>query len=705
MKKTMKLMCILLTVILLLSCMGTNASADESGGVTGYLERDAAGKDIMYRYLDGTPVDGSRNEPFVDGTIRNDETTQLWSERLLHYDLVDLTPQEIADVLDGEYDASRNTIVVRTGNTDLYPTEPTMEEVAAVVKSVGDSGLKYNDAWDVKPMTKAPFTVGDLKDVVKKNVLDYANSYKFIAKRPYKTWDEGGWNDKFAQSMQAYAQVMGYHNTQAHELPIPAGMTSPVNDTSIASNATTDAISMDAALKANIDNMIQDHGSPSNLVNQGHRWVQFGGDMFSIGGCAGTQNNTIYTSAGSTKSDEIKKLNKYGLAFGRITAWPPSGYVPTSYVQTNTSWGIALPLGYGLYDGLHDECYSNGAFYKSVEDAEKYPASWLTTTKWLPEKHLTNRNSLKITVTRKNDGKVWTFDGSTPRVGQSNNGDYVEINSKSMDAGGADITLILGSRSLGGAFNPMPEGTYVLHFSGLTRNGKPAPDLEYTTTFFNVDNVKSPCDLGDHQWSDWAPTGKGTEEKRVCEICHKSETRDPDMKFTDVHAKDYFYESVKWASKNGVAAGTGKNTFSPNMDCTRGQTVTFLWRAAGSPEPATSVNPFRDVKPSDYFYKAVLWAAENGVTAGTSKTTFSPNAKVTRGQFVTFLYRYQGSPDASSYANPFTDVGKSYYTDAVKWASSNGIAAGTGKGKFSPEATCTRAQTVTFLYRALSSKK
>lgn len=168
--------------------------------------------------------------------------------------------------------------------------------------------------------------------------------------------------------------------------------------------------------------------------------------------------------------------------------------------------------------------------------------------------------------------------------------------------------------------------------------------------------------------------------------------------FHDVTRFDYFYDAVKWAVDHDITSGTGRFTFSPNAACTRAQTVTFLWRAAGSPRPVSTVNPFTDVHYGDYFYQAVLWAVENGITMGTSATTFSPDATVTRAQVVTFLWRANGQPAA--WNSGFTDVSAdAYYAKAVAWAVQNGITTGTGFGVFSPDAACTRAQIVTFLYR------
>ena len=168
--------------------------------------------------------------------------------------------------------------------------------------------------------------------------------------------------------------------------------------------------------------------------------------------------------------------------------------------------------------------------------------------------------------------------------------------------------------------------------------------------------------------------------------------------FHDVSRLDYFYDAVKWAAENGIASGTGRYTFSPNAVCTRAQTVTFLWRAAGSPLPRYRVCPFTDVQPSDYYYNAVLWAVEQGITTGLNATTFGPDVTVTRGQVATFLYR--ASAAKPSTFNPFTDVKTTAYNyNAILWAYDNRITTGTSDTTFSPDAYCTRAQIVTFLYR------
>ena len=170
--------------------------------------------------------------------------------------------------------------------------------------------------------------------------------------------------------------------------------------------------------------------------------------------------------------------------------------------------------------------------------------------------------------------------------------------------------------------------------------------------------------------------------------------------FVDVKEGAYYYDAVLWAVEQKITSGTSATTFSPDASCTRAQMVTFLWRAAGSPKVENGKNPFADVKADAYYYDAVLWAVEKGVTSGTSATTFSPDATVTRGQTVTFLYRNAGSPEVSG-TMPFTDVeADAYYAKAVQWAVQQKITTGTSETTFSPMSDCTRGQIVTFLYRA-----
>ena len=194
------------------------------------------------------------------------------------------------------------------------------------------------------------------------------------------------------------------------------------------------------------------------------------------------------------------------------------------------------------------------------------------------------------------------------------------------------------------------------------------------------------------------PASKVTVEAAFTATAGKAENP-----FTDVPGDAYFADAVIWAVGEGITSGTTATTFSPNASCTRGQMVTFLWRAAGSPAPTSSKMPFTDVPVTAYYYDAVLWAVEQGITSGTTATTFSPNATVTRAQAVTFLWRAAGS-EVIQTAAPFVDVKYGmYYYNAVAWAVENDITNGTSQTTFSPTQNCTRAQIVTFIWRYMGA--
>ncbi len=196
----------------------------------------------------------------------------------------------------------------------------------------------------------------------------------------------------------------------------------------------------------------------------------------------------------------------------------------------------------------------------------------------------------------------------------------------------------------------------------------------------------------DTQYTFTMPASKVTVEASFTKV-----EEQPAVSFVDVPTSAYYYDAVAWAVENGITNGTSATAFSPDVSCTRAQMVTFLWRAAGSPK-ATGGNPFTDVSASAYYYDAVLWAVENGITNGTSATTFSPDDTVTRGQTVTFQHRAAGSPTVNG--GSFADVAAdAYYAPAVQWAVANGITNGTSNTTFSPDDPCTRGQIVTFMYR------
>ena len=218
-----------------------------------------------------------------------------------------------------------------------------------------------------------------------------------------------------------------------------------------------------------------------------------------------------------------------------------------------------------------------------------------------------------------------------------------------------------------------------------------------------------------HSYSNWYVFAEATlkgpgEERRDCISCDHYESREiPQLEnpFSDVPEGQYYCDPVMWAVEQGITTGTGDGTtFSPDRACTRAQVVTFLWRAAGSPEPQSMNHSFTDVKAGSYYEKAVIWAVENGITSGKgSSTTFQPDTTCNRSEVVTFLWRAKDKPAPETTVNPFPDVpAGSYYEQAVLWAVENGITTGKGNGSFAPTEACTRAHVVTFLYRAFAEE-
>ena len=215
-----------------------------------------------------------------------------------------------------------------------------------------------------------------------------------------------------------------------------------------------------------------------------------------------------------------------------------------------------------------------------------------------------------------------------------------------------------------------------------------------------------------HIWDEGRVTHAATTEAEgvrtfTCTRCKLTRT-EPVAKlqltvsFKDVDKESYYAAAVEWAVEKNITKGTAADTFAPNDTCTRGQIVTFLWRAAEEPKPSDTENPFTDIQQSDYWYNAVLWAVEQGITTGTSTATFSPNEGCTRGQVAAFLWRYENKP-APTVKNPFEDVkAGAYYYDAVLWALEANVTKGTSATTFAPNDTCTRGQIVTFLYRDIA---
>ena len=310
-----------------------------------------------------------------------------------------------------------------------------------------------------------------------------------------------------------------------------------------------------------------------------------------------------------------------------------------------------------------------------------------------------NNDGGTFTATLPNQTKTYTFTASY--IGEKN-GNYTDKN--------VTCTVAVSHHSSGSSSsNP----TYSVTTPSKSENGKVSldkstakkgdtvtvtvtPDAGYQLDKLTVTdkngNVLKLTDKGDGKYSFTMPDGK-VEIKAV--FAKKVET----SPFGDVSTDAYYYKAVQWAQEKGITDGISSDLFGPKQPCTRSQIVTFLWRAAGSPEPKNTAAGMTDVVPGSYYAKAVAWAVENGITTGTAEGTFSPDATCTRAQAVTFLARAQNAKATGKTA--FSDVpADSYFADAVAWAQANGVTTGTSETTFSPDSDCTRAQIVTFLYRA-----
>ena len=370
-------------------------------------------------------------------------------------------------------------------------------------------------------------------------------------------------------------------------------------------------------------------------------------------------------------------------AQGEITFTSTHGFSPFTFSLTNEAVAEVNGVGYDNFQAAVD----------AAEDGQ--------TVTVFQNENLTatiSGSSKAITVENKTGSEISvSINGETFQV--ANNATHEYTYTRPSSGGGSS-----GSTRYTVSVEDADHGTVKVSptraSKGSTVTITVTPDEGYeldklVVTDKNGDKVKL-ADKGDGKYTFKMPSSKVTVEATFVEIGTEPET----PVFTDVSTSAYYYDAVMWAVENGVTEGTSATTFSPDMACTRAQMVTFLWRAAGSPKPTTTNNPFTDVQSGAYYYDAVLWAVENGVTEGTSATTFSPDAVCTRAQTVTFLWRQAGSP-VVNYAISFTDVdANAYYAEAVRWAVSEGVTVGTSDTTFSPDMDCTRAQIVTFMYRA-----
>lgn len=290
-------------------------------------------------------------------------------------------------------------------------------------------------------------------------------------------------------------------------------------------------------------------------------------------------------------------------------------------------------------------------------------------------------------------GNYWYYADTTWDAGYSyNSWDYFLAGTKTFDGTNYNVHHV---RENGTSY-----GGYDYRYGSAFDKAHPMAYYDYSM---------SACEINNHNFKSTVTKSPSTYENgsktTACTRCGLSFTETIPCTgynpFTDVPSSQYYYAPVVWAYNTGVAAGASATTFAPNATCTRAQVVAFLWRAAGKPAPKSHYNPFTDVSTDSYYYSAVLWAVEKGITSGMTATTFGPDVGCTRGQVAAFLWRAKGCPAPKSTTCPFTDVKSSdYYYKAIIWAAENNIVYGISSTQFSPGQTCTRGQIAAFLYRA-----
>ena len=398
---------------------------------------------------------------------------------------------------------------------------------------------------------------------------------------------------------------------------------------------------------------------------------------------------TVYVKHGADSGTYFYSAEADGQ--GTLTFTSKHGFSPFTFSLTNEAVAEVNGVGYASFQAAVDAAGQNGTVKVLTDTALNAKISGSSKTIYV--ENATNKDSISVTI----NGDTFTV-----AKGQSEEYTYTKPSGGGGSSGGGDsdptYSISTPDKVTGGSIKVTPNRASAGTRVTITAKPSSGYELDELTVTDSKGNELKVTDRGDNKYTFQMPNSKVEIEVSFTKI-EETPKPDPSTGFVDVPANAYYADAVEWAVSKGITSGTSATTFSPDMSCTRAQMVTFLWRAAGSPAPKSTVNPFVDIQSGAYYYDAVLWAVEQGITSGTSATTFAPDATVTRGQTVTFLYRAAGSPAVTG--GSFADVAAdAYYADAVAWAVSENITAGTGNGLFAPDTACTRAQIVTFLYRA-----
>ena len=626
---------------------GTTTAAD--GGKITYRWYEAISKDNQ----DGAPISGETGSTFTP------DTTAAGTR--FYYVVATNT--------------NANATGEKTAETRSNTATITVTEKAVTYTVSYDWGTEFPEGVTLPTDSGAYHSVQDAEAAMDKT---YTASSTSTAQKDgkYGTWTFSGWTASVEGTVVKFTGKWTFTETLKVDAAKPAPIT--LTDASYTVG--------DSAAALNGETTVTDNGTIT------YQWYEATSKDDQNGTLLEGKTDPIFTpdtTAAGTRFFYVVVTNTNANATGEKTAEIRSNTVTLTVTEKAVTYTVSYDWGTEVPDG--ETLPTDSGAYQSVQDAEAamdktYTASSTSTAQkdgkdgtWIFSGWTASVEGTVVKFTGE-----WTFTETSVRPGRPSS-------SESSDRD-HDYSVSAPGHITGGALSTTPSAA--VKGSTVTITAKPDNGyrLDKLTVIDQSGNRLSLSDQGNGKYTFIMPAGKVSVEPVFAPIKAQPE-------FKDVEKDSYYHDAVHWALEKGITEGTSTDTFSPGASCTRAQMVTFLWRAAGSPGPKSAANPFKDINESDYYYSAILWAIENGITSGTGAGTFSPTATVTRGQTVTFLHRAAGSPLAGS--SGFNDVSDgAYYAKAVAWAAENGITSGTGSNKFAPNADCTRSQIVTLLYRA-----
>ena len=522
-----------------------------------------------------------------------------------------------------------------TGSLDM--PQLSKQEVIDLLK---ENPMTFSgQVFDSQPNCTAPYASGKLSDAYLQAALDRLNALRRLAGMPATQLDKS-----WCEYAQHGAVVMGAIGEMTHAPSQPAGMDREFYNKGYAATQ-SGSINYWQDLITAVDRWMAD-SSMHNIDRVGHRRWQLSPALDKVGfGYVENGNGSTGKYTVEKNFDQADTSIEHSVNYDSF-GWPSAGYFPNDIIgfQADTPWSVSLnPDIYAAPNG--------------------------------------------ITVRLSGGGRSWTFSGRyTP---SDEDAYFTAIPANGWDYGSNHCII----------FRPdgvdKYEGVYTVTVNGLRDKKGNAVDFSYQVEFFSA----TPADpTGSTETSSGSGNSGAGASTTAPSGTGASTTPSGSNPFTDVPSGAYYTDAVLWAYQNNITSGTTATTFAPHSTCTRGQVVTFLWRAQGEPEPKTAVNPFQDIKASDYYYKAVLWAYENRITSGTTATAFSPRDTCTNGHVVTFLWRVNGEPSPTGTSILAGQFKNSYYTSALAWADTAGLLKDTGTA-FDPNDMSPRANIVTYLYR------